>query len=85
MDLSLRSGAEVHVESRGEDEDGADYGYGEENPEEDPVKHLSHELPVLNHLKTHIMTACVKLKQANAEFIFNIFSITTTSTIPINI
>lgn len=48
---SLRSGAEVHVQSWSEDEDGADYRHGKEDPQEDPVQHLSHELPVLNHLE----------------------------------
>lgn len=35
----------------GEDEDGPKHRDCEKDPEEDPVQHLSHKLPVLNNLR----------------------------------
>lgn len=42
--------AEVHLQCGSEDEDSSQYWHGEKGPEENPVHHLRHKLPVLDDL-----------------------------------
>lgn len=58
--------AEVHLQSRSEDQDGSQYWHCEEGPKENPVQHLSHELPVLHYLRKNkqqlLVWNCVSLE-----------------------
>jgi len=54
LDVSWRrrwGGAQEHLQGRCKNENGAKNRYSEECPEENPVQHLGHKLPVLYYLQ----------------------------------
>lgn len=54
-DHGWRRRREKQLQGRCEDEDSSQYGRSEEGPQEDPVQHLGHKLPVLHHLKENMI------------------------------